>query len=64
MEREDIKICPVCGKKYRIEPINFPSKMEDGRFWVTYYHCPYCKDEKSIVEVRLPSDQDVEPKEL
>ena len=48
--------CRKCGNKYKVKIIKYPCKMEDTRFWETFYTCPYCGE---AVKVTIASDEDV-----
>ena len=50
--------CPVCGKAYYVKVIIFPTKMDDDP-WDSYYCCPYCESEDSVVPIRLRGNEDV-----
>ena len=60
MSTEIIK-CKKCGKRFELEFIKHPCKMEDTKNWDTYYLCPYCND---ATNVRLSSDEDVKTSKL
>lgn len=59
--KTEIIICSNCKRSYRLEYIKYPCKMEEGRFWQTYYCCPYCKNSTDII---MPSNEDIKTHEM
>lgn len=59
--RVEIIKCKKCGKRFELEYIKYPCKMENDRNWDTYYLCPYCND---VTNVMLSSDEDVKISKL
>lgn len=49
-------ICSKCKKEFILETIEYPTRVEEGRFWDTYYCCPYCGDD---TKVHLSTREDV-----
>ena len=59
--KTDITKCKKCGRKFALEYIKFPCKMENSRNWETYYLCPYCNNSTNV---RLSSDEDIRTTKL
>ena len=61
MDKVDVLTCSKCGKRYKRIIIRYPARLEETRFWDTFYCCPHCKEAYSI---HLASDEDVRTSEL
>lgn len=51
-----IETCRKCGKEYEVVLTTYPAKMEEGRFYETYYTCPWCGHS---TDVTIGPDQDI-----
>ncbi len=59
MNQSSSVICGKCGKKYKVEIVRHPCKLEETRVWTSFYDCPHCGH---TVEILLNSDEDIKSK--
>ena len=57
VRKHEVQTCPVCGGKFYIEYLYFPSNMDDDRD--TFYYCPHCEAQGSCVIVHLRGNEEV-----
>ncbi len=54
----EVQTCKVCGEKYYVEHIYYPSKLDEKR--KSFYMCPHCESQESAVMVSVLGDEDVD----